>query len=734
MKDNIEMKIYGGKFKYVPSEFRYGVYQQTLSKTLESYNDQWAERVLRRFSREACIDVVRDELDKFQTSIKKSAAAFVKSAKPDSESKSCLDAIYTRFIDKLVEDVQQRMRDAYAAIPRDASLDEVAEEGRRTFAESVLEITVVAEQMDNLMREQLEENGSISKPKKKPDGTAIYKELLAGIPDPGEKEKKKLTALNANPTNRELIEWCWLDDEDKGPISKLAKAVGVSLDHVRKQAFEDEVGTKDYSSEAATLAFRKKVEVASEKYGYDAGKLLEEIEEVLVGIDRDARTAGDRIFDTREEAEKQRKIVEFERGLGTATEAEALKSRDKLDSFIKKVGVDGEWTKARISKAIARFDLEARTVDGREFEDRKEAALQRELSAAEAAIDLETEDAALKAKSELEKLITKLGVNGDWKLERVNAAIKRFDENARTAFGVLYDTRNEAIKNRKQPESFFDALKKAVLDISEDKFYLEEKIPQKKLIGARTFLTAEQDDGVFALMDTTLFGSAKNGFVATHWGIVWKNSSDSLSPRSAISWREFAKLDTPILEKGTNNIQLADDAKFDNEMSDVSNKGVLDVLTKFNAYCREADFDSMMPAEKPSEAKDASSQSTSAISVSRIVESLSKVKDSSLFVGEAIPAKKLANAFASMKVQEPMMSIKVLADATVWGSAKEGMVITDKAIYVKELMCDPVRFAFADLQKVIATGCRLKINGVEYSLSPLDDATVKGLAKALKCD
>jgi len=84
---------------------------------------------------------------------------------------------------------------------------------------------------------------------------------------------------------------------------------------------------------------------------------------------------------------------------------------------------------------------------------------------------------------------------------------------------------------------------------------------------------------------------------------------------------------------------------------------------------------------------------------------------SSLFLGEAIPDKKLRNACESMNVAEPLY---VLIDSTVWGGSREGMVVTGNSIYCKNIDEDPVVFQLGELPPI--SFCKQVISFGEYEL------------------
>lgn len=730
MKGDFEMVIYGGKFKFAPAEIRYDVYQDTFGRTFEEFDDQWVESAVCRLGPEACIEVVGDELNKFRAAVKRAAASFVKDAKPDSAAKKSLDVIYTSLDNRLVTDMKRRLNEAYESIPQSASLGEVAEEGRRSFAELIVEIQEFAGHMNDLMREQLEEEGVIAKPKRrsKIDGQSLYDELLFGIDDPVERRKKKLAALNAMPQNKELIAWCWADDEDKKPIKELANAVGVSLRDAEDGALQKMLGPRDLSTEAKALDYREKAQIALKKIDHSNAKaILGEIDDVLAAFDREARSAGGRVFPTREEAEKQRRIVDFESKLGISTEEEALASKQELEDMIAKLGVDGSWKMTRIDKALAKFDLAARTAGGREFGTREEAAKQRELVEVEEKVDLSTEDAAKSAKTNLEALIARLGIDGRWKLARINNALAFFDEQARTAFGIVYETREEAATARGSRTSFYAALEQAVKDSHQEKFYLKGAIPEKKVTGAMTYLTSGNGDGLFALLDTTLFGSAKLGLVATRFGIVWKN--DCLKTRrSSYSWRELGALTGDLALKNDTEIWFEDGVAYEDSGSDADHKEVFKVLCKFRRYSAEATFDAGRDDEGATSEENCSDSFDATNSYS-MRDGFSALKIDGIFVGEGIPEKKRTNAFMSMHVKEPMTSVEVLIDATVWGSAKDGLLITNRALYFKNMMEDPVRIEFSDLKDVKADGKSIVFGGQRFSPGVFSEETILKMAE-----
>lgn len=83
-----------------------------------------------------------------------------------------------------------------------------------------------------------------------------------------------------------------------------------------------------------------------------------------------------------------------------------------------------------------------------------------------------------------------------------------------------------------------DLVVKAIKDVGGGLYYCPN-IPEKKLINAKVAMSVPREETVFALMDTTFFGSAKTGLVITEWGVRWANDWATESKTRALSWAEL---------------------------------------------------------------------------------------------------------------------------------------------------------------------------------------------------
>ena len=83
-----------------------------------------------------------------------------------------------------------------------------------------------------------------------------------------------------------------------------------------------------------------------------------------------------------------------------------------------------------------------------------------------------------------------------------------------------------------------DVVLKAVAEVGGG-LYCRPNIPERKLGNAKVSMSVPPDEIVFALMDTTFFGSAKTGAVLTNWGVRWANDWATESKCNAKSWEEL---------------------------------------------------------------------------------------------------------------------------------------------------------------------------------------------------
>lgn len=78
-----------------------------------------------------------------------------------------------------------------------------------------------------------------------------------------------------------------------------------------------------------------------------------------------------------------------------------------------------------------------------------------------------------------------------------------------------------------------------------------------------------------------------------------------------------------------------------------------------------------------------------------------KIKDNAIFFAPDIPPKKLKNALEVYAGDAVFEEVLVLIDSTVFGSAKEGALITDKKLYARNLWDNPIKFSWKEVESIV---------------------------------
>ena len=144
-------------------------------------------------------------------------------------------------------------------------------------------------------------------------------------------------------------------------------------------------------------------------------------------------------------------------------------------------------------------------------------------------------------------------VNGDWKDDWLPIIVSMWEYWREGTFekldedmsAVVHTYKPNVILQEDEHGSFKvvrtvaeDVVLKAVTEVGGG-LYCCPNIPESKLVNARGSMSVPPGEVVFALMDTTFFGSAKNGAVLTNWGVRWANDWATESECNAKSWEEL---------------------------------------------------------------------------------------------------------------------------------------------------------------------------------------------------
>lgn len=252
------------------------------------------------------------------------------------------------------------------------------------------------------------------------------------------------------------------------------------------------------------------------------------------------------------------------------------------------------------------------------------------------------------------------------------------------------------------------------------KVYVGNNIPPKLVsnaIGSFGFSVSPQEISV--LLDDTLFGSGKDGCLVCEERILFK---EAFSDAIEYSYDEINLLQIDGSEVFINGRKVH---KFTMpEKKDL--KFCFEVLNKWLAL-KKSGVDKASVA-RVSEASDGMSDTQREVLADILVECASDIYSDNVYVAPNIPPSKLYAAINSYGKDIQSEQVLVLIDDTVFGSAKDGLVITDSVIAMKFMMESPKVFHWKFLESVAIAKKKLFFNGREVGqLTQLGEKEIGGL-------
>lgn len=206
-----------------------------------------------------------------------------------------------------------------------------------------------------------------------------------------------------------------------------------------------------------------------------------------------------------------------------------------------------------------------------------------------------------------------------------------------------------------------------------DGWWVDEAIPASRLANARSSWREPPQGDVIAFMDATLLGSGKEGLAVTSEGIAWESGTYSAA-RCSYAWPQVAGV--PIRMCGK-LLQIGNGALFTGPGA-MNGEYLTSCLRHLQRTAREAGYP-LAPAHVPEgRAFPAAGQPPAgAAELQSLLESLA---GDWLHVAPHIPERKVRNAREAMRIP-PDEGVLALADATVFRSGKEGVVVGTRGIY-----------------------------------------------------
>ncbi|WP_219118634.1 hypothetical protein [Janthinobacterium sp. UMAB-56] len=269
-------------------------------------------------------------------------------------------------------------------------------------------------------------------------------------------------------------------------------------------------------------------------------------------------------------------------------------------------------------------------------------------------------------------------------------------------------------------------------------FYVQGDIPAVKLRNAVENYPVPAGETVLALVDATVFGSAKNGLAFGCQGIYWKNDWASKSAKSFLSWEAVTTLvDSMYVKSG--DLFFAPDCPFNLSGSQVKPQALLALFEKIKKAALSSNHEEI-GKEQRTEATDTQSgvsQSTSAASTphsapTKVAEkafpgaydprSLQLVQEiakrhrlpSSVYIAPSIKVHKVKVILEACGGSLDPYSILVIVDNTFLQTGKDFLIVTEKALVARGLLYKLDQFALTDIRDIRCHESEFYINNHDF--------------------
>lgn len=112
-------------------------------------------------------------------------------------------------------------------------------------------------------------------------------------------------------------------------------------------------------------------------------------------------------------------------------------------------------------------------------------------------------------------------------------------------------------------------------------YYIADMVPEKKRENAMKLYPPPQNGRIAALIDTTIFGSAKSGMLISEYGISWKNNWINPSANTSMIWEEVAR--KSIVQKDKYLVVFDKNSLFDTCGSTIEIKKLIHLFEKIQS-------------------------------------------------------------------------------------------------------------------------------------------------------
>ena len=271
-------------------------------------------------------------------------------------------------------------------------------------------------------------------------------------------------------------------------------------------------------------------------------------------------------------------------------------------------------------------------------------------------------------------------------------------------------------------------------------FYFADNIPTVKLRNAISHYPVDESDKVIALIDSTVFGSAKNGMAIGLKGIYWKNDWTTETIKNFMSWDELNIND--IKSKGMDLI-VAPGCLFNMAGSSVKPAHLADILLSVIKSLRN-DVELVQDVKNEQEKIPPENINKSNIEINNkkqsphfegsydtnLLKSIRSIANKyrlprTVYIAPTISVNKVQTILDICRDNIDPYSIFVIVDNTFLQTGKDFIIITKDAIYSKAMLRNLDKFNISEIRSINSKGQEFYINSHDFQfLDQLSESEV----------
>lgn len=282
--------------------------------------------------------------------------------------------------------------------------------------------------------------------------------------------------------------------------------------------------------------------------------------------------------------------------------------------------------------------------------------------------------------------------------------------------------------------------------ITSSGFYISGKIPKDKLKNAIGHYPIPAEEDVLALIDATVFGSAKNGMAIGLKGIYWKNDWATDTVKNFLHWNDLIVNTNQITTKG-NDLILSPGCVFSLAGSGVKSKllsdlllNIIEKISKSNEQKLEissTDNSQKLPTNQNDDSiknkKEIEPSSTTEKVISkpiadsrfsgkydrnllRLVNEISKKYRLSrhVYIAPSIQVNKAKTILDICNNSIDPFSILVIVDNTFLQTGKDFLIVTNECIMSRSMVRKLDKFNLSEIRNISCNNDEFFINNYEF--------------------